>query len=302
MPAARSTARSRTRSGQRNWHEVDTFNLEWSLHLRGDKAVKDAYAGFDWDAAMFAAKLDATTQRLELLGMPPRTLEPGEYRAYLAPRALEEITNLLNWDGYSAKARATKQSPLLRMELGEKLSPKVSLTENTQNGVAPGFQQDGFVKPKSVTLIADGEVGQALVSPRSAKEYGLEANGASSRESPESLEMAAGALAAEDALAALDTGLYIGNLWYLNFSDRPAGRITGMTRFATFWVEGGPHRRAGQRDALRRHDLPHARRESRWISRESASSCSTLRPTTSAPPRARGCPARCSSRCGSRFS
>jgi predicted Zn-dependent protease len=25
----------------------------------------------------------------------------------------------------------------------------------------------------------------------------------------------------------------------LNFSDRPAGRITGMTRFATFWVEGG---------------------------------------------------------------
>ncbi|HUQ73701.1 MAG TPA: metallopeptidase TldD-related protein, partial [Burkholderiales bacterium] len=31
----------------------------------------------------------------------------------------------------------------------------------------------------------------------------------------------------------------ISNLWYLNFSDRPAGRITGMTRFATFWVEGG---------------------------------------------------------------
>ena len=40
-------------------------------------------------------------------------------------------------------------------------------------------------------------------------------------------------------LQALETGLYISNLWYLNFSDRPAGRITGMTRFATFWVEGG---------------------------------------------------------------
>ena len=40
-------------------------------------------------------------------------------------------------------------------------------------------------------------------------------------------------------LAALGTGLYIGNLWYLNYSDRPAGRMTGMTRFATFWVEGG---------------------------------------------------------------
>ena len=42
-----------------------------------------------------------------------------------------------------------------------------------------------------------------------------------------------------DALAALDTGLLVGNLWYLNYSDRPAARITGMTRFATFWVEDG---------------------------------------------------------------
>ncbi len=51
--------------------------------------------------------------------------------------------------------------------------------------------------------------------------------------------MAAGDLEPSETLAALDTGLRVGNLWYLNFSDRPAGRITGMTRFATFWVEGG---------------------------------------------------------------
>jgi predicted Zn-dependent protease len=53
------------------------------------------------------------------------------------------------------------------------------------------------------------------------------------------ISAAARALAAGDALAALDTGLAIGNLWYLNFSDRPACRMTGMTRFATFWVENG---------------------------------------------------------------
>ena len=47
------------------------------------------------------------------------------------------------------------------------------------------------------------------------------------------------ARAGSDALAALDTGLYIGNLWYLNFSDRPACRVTGMTRFASFWVDKG---------------------------------------------------------------
>jgi len=95
------------------------------------------------------------------------------------------------------------------------------------------------VKPSSVTLVESGRLRAALVSPRSAKEYGLDTNAANGRESPESLDMAAGALRQDAVLAALDTGLYIGNLWYTNFSDRPAGRITGMTRFATLWVERG---------------------------------------------------------------
>jgi predicted Zn-dependent protease len=225
--------------GQRNWHEIDGFNLDWSLCLPDGKAVKTGYAGFDWAPEAFRDKLEAAADELALLARPPRTLEPGEYRAYLGPRALDELVGLLCWGGFSARARATKQSPLLRMEHGARLSPKVTLVENTEAGVAPAFQHDGFVKPASVTLIANGTLGDALVSPRSAKEYGLEANGASARESPESLDMAAGDLAPGEALAALDTGLAIGNLWYLNFSDRPAGRITGMTRFATFWVERG---------------------------------------------------------------
>jgi predicted Zn-dependent protease len=40
-------------------------------------------------------------------------------------------------------------------------------------------------------------------------------------------------------LAELDTGLYLSNLHYLNWSDRPTARITGMTRYACFWVENG---------------------------------------------------------------
>ena len=64
-------------------------------------------------------------------------------------------------------------------------------------------------------------------------------NGANAEEVPESLELAAGELPRDDVLRALDRGIYVGNLWYLNFSDRPACRMTGMTRFASFWVEGG---------------------------------------------------------------
>ena len=93
--------------------------------------------------------------------------------------------------------------------------------------------------PATCRLIEGGALVGSLVSPRTAREFDLQANGANAGESPEALAMAGGELAARDALAALDTGLAVGNLWYLNYSDRPACRMTGMTRFATFWVENG---------------------------------------------------------------
>ena len=105
--------------------------------------------------------------------------------------------------------------------------------------MAPNFQEDGFRKPDQVSLITHGRRGDCLVSPRSAKEYGVATNGASSWEAAESIEMAAGELTQDTLLTQLDTGLYINNLWYLNYSDRAACRMTGMTRFATFWVENG---------------------------------------------------------------
>ena len=97
----------------------------------------------------------------------------------------------------------------------------------------------GFPRPSRVPLLENGELVGSLVSPRTAREFDLVANGANGAESPEALAMDGGTLAMDDAHAALDTGLAIGNLWYLNYSDRPACRMTGMTRFATFWVENG---------------------------------------------------------------
>jgi predicted Zn-dependent protease len=225
--------------GQRNWHEVDSFNFDWSLYRQTDQAVKTSYAGFEWRQEDFGRAMESALERLPLLGTPRKQIDPGEFRSYLAPRALDELAGLLSWGGFSARARATKQSPLLRMHEGETLSPKISLSEKTRDGVAPEFQADGFVKPAQVALIAQGKLRDALVSPRSAKEYGLETNAANGAEMPQALDVAPGTLEQSDVMKALDTGLFIGNLWYLNFSDRPAGRITGMTRFATFWVQGG---------------------------------------------------------------
>jgi predicted Zn-dependent protease len=226
--------------GQRNWFSTYTYNLDWSLYLQADKAVKSRYAGFVWDPAEFSHKMDAAKAQLAGLAKPARTIEPGEYRVYLAPTALVEIVELLSWGGFGLKDHRTKQTTLLKMlEEGLRLSPQVTLQENTADGVAANFQAAGFLKPDRVTLIEAGAFGECLVSPRSAKEYGVPTNGASSWEMPASLDLAAGTLPDSEVLRQLDTGVYINNLWYLNYSDRTACRITGMTRFATFWVEHG---------------------------------------------------------------
>jgi predicted Zn-dependent protease len=226
--------------GQRNWHEVTSFNLQWSLYHHADKAVKTSYGGFAWSAGEFSARMHDARDRLALLAIPARSLERGSYRAYLTPSAMEEIAGMLCWGGFSGRALATRQSCLFRMKDGESsLDPSVTFAENTGDGIAPAFQDEGFVRPAAVPLVESGRMVGSLVNPRTAKEFALSTNGANASEMPESLEMHAGALPRADALAALDTGLYIGNLWYLNFSDRPACRLTGMTRFASFWVEHG---------------------------------------------------------------
>ena len=226
--------------GQRNWFSTYSHHFDWSFYLDGDKAVKCAYAGFVWNPAEFEEKVRRATAELEALCRPARTLKPGRYRVYLAPQALEEVVGLLRWGGFGLTARRTRRTPLLRMVAGDAaLDPSVSMAEDTAAGLTANFDDAGFIKADRITLIDRGKLGDPLVSARAAGEYGVPANGASRRESPESLSMAGGSIPRQDVLAALGTGILINNLWYLNYSDRDACRMTGMTRFAAFWVENG---------------------------------------------------------------
>lgn len=226
--------------GQRNWYETYSFNFDFSFYLRADKAVKTGYAGFEWKDDDFGRKVDAARRQLAILDRSPKTIVPGRYRVYLAPQALTEVTDMMSWGGFSLKAHKTKQTPLLRMvESDAHMKHQVSMFENTAGGLAPDFNASGFTKPGSVTLIENGAYKNCLVSPRSSVEYGLATNGAVDQEMPLSLEISAGTLDADSIVPTLGEGIYLNNLWYLNFSDRSACRVTGMTRFASFWVENG---------------------------------------------------------------
>jgi predicted Zn-dependent protease len=225
--------------GSRSWFESYPFHLDFSVFLEADKATKQDLAGFSFDKAALAARVANARRDLEVLARPSRTLDPGGYRAFLTPTAMAEVLDLLGW-GFGRQALETKTTPLLALALGEtSFDERVSLVENTAEGAGPGFMSSGFLKPDRVDLVKEGAFAGTLTSPRSAEEYGVPHNGAENHEGPAALEMSAGELATGDVLAALDEGLYVSNLWYTNFSDKKSCRVTGMTRFATMWVEGG---------------------------------------------------------------
>lgn len=224
--------------GQRNWHSSANFNFDWSCYLTKDKAVKSNYAGFDWQQDKLLAKIENCKRQLNVLAKPAKTIEPGSYRAYLAPSAVQEIMGMLSWGGFGLKSHRTKSTPLIQMlEQDRNLASTISLREHHARGLAPAFTDSGFIKPRLVQLIENGHYKDCLVDPRSAMEYDSAINAGS--EYPCALDLAAGDLAEEKILNELGTGLYINNLWYLNFSDRNACQLTGMTRFACFWVEDG---------------------------------------------------------------
>ncbi len=238
--AAGSIVRANCNSkGQRHWFATETFFMDYSLY-NGSRAVKGSYAGTRWEPDQWAANLAHSKHLLALMDKPLQTVAPGQYRTYLAPRAVADLVGMMGWNALSASAWKQGRSPFKKLADKEcKLSPQLQITENFGLGLTPRFNAVGEVSAQSIALIAQGELASLLVSSRTSREYGLVANGANESEAPRALDVAPGTLEEKDILKALGTGLYLSNLHYLNWSDPVSARVTGMTRYACFWVENG---------------------------------------------------------------
>jgi predicted Zn-dependent protease len=227
-------------AGKKHWFATETFALDYSLFTEDGQAVKGTFAGNQWDASAYAAKLVTSKQQLEQLAQSPKSIPKGQYRTYLAPAATADLVSMFSWGGISEASLQRGGSALALLQRQEKqLSPLFDLTENFGRGIVPRFNSWGEIAPIELPLIQAGKLVNTLVNSRTAKEYGKTANGANGNESLRSPEVSPGNLSTSDILETLDTGLYVSNLHYLNWSDRPSGRITGMTRYACFWVENG---------------------------------------------------------------
>ena len=230
---------NRNSKGQSHWFGTQTFVLDYSLY-NGAQAAKGVYAGAHWNNAHWRAKLEHTQAMLALQARPAQLVRPGAYRTYLAPQAFSDLVGMLGWGALSAAAWKQGRSPFKKLAEKEvRLSPLLNVQENFALGLAPRFNSLGETSAAQLALVREGALDNLLVSARTAKEYGLVGNGACEGESPRALDVHTGTLREQDVLRELGTGLYLSNLHYLNWSDPVSARVTGMTRYACFWVQGG---------------------------------------------------------------
>ncbi len=225
--------------GQFHFFENDSFFFDYSLY-NGPRAAKGFYAETNWDAKIFDSQAQQTKNTLSLLSKPQVKVKPGAYRSYLAPMAVAELMGMFYWRALSRSQYEQGFAPLKKLNLKEKLfSKEFSLIENNLLGLDSHFNSIGEKVPDQIPVIENGELKNFLISTATAKEYNLVSNQAESSEILRSPEIKPGQLDEKNILKTLDQGLYLSNLHYINWSDPQTARITGMTRFACFWVEKG---------------------------------------------------------------
>jgi predicted Zn-dependent protease len=222
--------------------------LDYSLYTETKsgqrKALKNIFCDPTDSSGPWLATLAKDKENLDLLALPEKKLAPAKYRTYFAPAAASDLVAVLSWSALSLAAYKQKRSPFKQLiEQQTELSPKINLIEDFKLGLSPRFNFEGELAPENLPLIEAGKIKNLLVNQAAAKEHGAVSNGADvgmfGSERLRTAVLASGNLPEADILQALDTGIYVNNLHYLNWSNLHTASITGMTRYACFWVENG---------------------------------------------------------------
>jgi predicted Zn-dependent protease len=226
--------------GQKHWFETDSFSLDYSLVTPEHQMVKGSFAGNNWDQNEYESYVNKSREKLTLMERKPVKIDTGNYRTWFESAAVSDFLGMFSWNGISEASLRQGCSGFGRMRHDDiRLSPKFSVIEDFSPGFCPKFNSNGEVSAEKLSLIENGELKNTLVSSRSAKEYGVKSNSAESGEYLRSPNMAVGSLNHNDVVSEIGKGLYLSNIHYLNWSDNAGGRITGLTRYACFWVENG---------------------------------------------------------------
>ena len=168
-----------------------------------------------------------------LAPLPRRSLEPGLYRAVLGPQAVIVLAATLAQYAFHP-SEGSFCDRLGQRVLGE----NVSLVDDGADpaGLPTSFDCEGT--PKQRVQLVEGGVATGVVR----RETGHAVPPAwrfGGGPSPSHLLVEPGAAADDDLLAACGTGLSIQRVDYVRMQHPKQTRVTGSSRDATLWLEGG---------------------------------------------------------------
>ena len=234
-----------TSEGTNHWFEKDSFIFDFSLIDAQENMVKVLFPGSNWDKSKFVAAFHEASEKLKLMNKPKMELKPGKYRVWFEPNAVADFVDMFNWNGVSESSFRNGSSCLLKLRNSDtRLSNLFSLNESFSSLSTAPFNSRGEVS-EDVAIIQNGILSNTLVNAKTALEYKIssnfdeEPNSWGMGEYMRSPHMEAGDIDNEERLEKLGTGIFISNIHYLNWSDTLGGRITGLTRYACYWVEDG---------------------------------------------------------------
>jgi predicted Zn-dependent protease len=169
----------------------------------------------------------------------PRELPPGAYTVVLEAGALGALFPSLRMslDARSAEeGRSGFSAPGGKSRVGEALfSPAVTLVSDPQDPLVPGTPwSEGGLAARRVSYVQAGVLRELHRS-----RYWAKKTGAAPTADGGTLRLVGGGLSLEDLIAKVDRGLLVTRIWYVRMLDPQRIGVTGLTRDATFLIEGG---------------------------------------------------------------
>jgi PmbA protein len=175
----------------------------------------------------------------------PAKVTAGRYEVVLEPAAVAMLLEYLSYMGMGAKQVLDGESFLSSRSDQMVADQKVTVADDVYHplSVGIGFDLEGVPK-KRVAVIDGGRAIGPVTDLRTSRLMGAPLTGhysGSNEFGPyaSNVVMNAGSSPLEELVGAVDDGLLVTRLHYVNVLDRPATLLTGMTRDGTWRIRGG---------------------------------------------------------------
>ena len=229
------------------YHAGTTCDLQAAVMAEGGGNGYSQVAGWKLSDTLGSAEaIGREAVQKALRARNPQSIEPGMFTVVLEPYAVEDLVNMLNHVGFSARAMQEGRSWMVGRIGQPVMSPLVTIVDDGHDdlGFPMPFDFEGVPKQK-VVLVENGVPRGPVYDSTTARKEGRASTGHAlpppNTYGPVAINlvMSAGSDTVEEMIRTTERGLYITRFWYTRVVHPRDCIITGMTRDGVFLIEKG---------------------------------------------------------------